>query len=150
MWLGVVSPWGPTPLTLIMVVMDGGYGEDVEALDILATSSTTAVLTPSRRVPLAGDPLLRPLVCWGHPRTSPCRGPQLELPGGVVVGSATVVGTTSVHTSSVSMLATSVLVVMVVSSIISSIPAAVHVRAVVVSIVPHVVGSVVTATSMVP
>jgi hypothetical protein len=149
MWLSVVSPWGPTPLTLIMVVMDGGYGEDVEALDILSTS-TTAVLTPSRRVPLAGNPLLRPLVCWGHPRTSPCRGPQLELPGGVVVGSATVVGTTSVHTSSVPMLASSVLIVVVmVPSIISSIPAAVHVRAVVVSIVPHVVGSVVTA-SMVP
>ena len=75
--MSVVSPWSPTPLTLA----DGGHGEDVEALDILATSAVVLTLSPSRRVPLPA-PIWRPLVRspWGHPRTSPCRGPQLELP----------------------------------------------------------------------
>ena len=79
MCLSVVSPWSPTPLTL--AVADGGHGEDVEALDILATSAVVLTLSPSRRVPLPA-PIWRPLVRspWGHPRTSPCRGPQLELP----------------------------------------------------------------------
>ena len=79
MCLSVVSPRSPTPLTL--AVADGGHGEDVEALDILATSAVVLTLSPSRRVPLPA-PIWRPLVRspWGHPRTSPCTGPQLELP----------------------------------------------------------------------